>query len=175
MSTVLWLDGAFGAGKTTTAQHVLQRRPGWLLVDPELVGFALWQHDPSLKGQDFRGLPLWRRLVVEHVQAVQEELGRCLVVPMSLFDAVHVDQTVGELRRRGLVVHHVRLVVGRSELERRIREQRTSSDEATDAGTRAFRLAQMGDGLAAASGTAFEVDRRDPDAVARAVLDLVGE
>ena len=174
MTAVLWLDGAFGAGKTTTAERILRRRPEWLLLDPELVGALLWEHDPSLRGQDFRALRLWRRLVVEHVHAVQEERGRSLVVPMSLFDPVHVDETVGELSRRGLDVHHVRLVVDGRELTRRILAQRTSQDADTDAGTRAFRLAQLDVGLAATLGHPVPVDGRSAAEVAAAVLATTG-
>jgi|GEM_PF-3320891 len=174
MTAVLWLDGAFGAGKTDAAREVLELRPDWLLVDPESVGFLLWEHDPSLRAKDFRELRLWRRLVVEHVEAVLEERERSLVVPMSLFATLHVDETVGELRRRGVDVHHVRLLVDRTELERRILKQRTSDDEATDVGTRAFRPAQLDAGLAATSGLGLAVAGRSPRDVAQAALDLCG-
>lgn len=171
---VLWLDGCFGAGKTTTAQLLLQRRPELLLLDPELVGFLLWEVDPSLRARDFRDLRLWRRLVVEHVTAALEELGRPLVVPMSVFDPEHAEELMGELRRRGTVLHHVRLAVDEPELRRRITAQRMSEDEQANARTREFRLGQLPAGLAADTGTALPIAGRSPDEVADAVLALFG-
>ncbi len=170
---VLWLDGCFGAGKTTTARLLLQRRPELLLLDPELIGSLLWQVDPSLRARDFRGLRLWRRLVVEHVTAVLEELGRPLVVPMSVFEDGHAGELVGELHRRDVVVHHVRLVVDEEELRRRISAQRMSDDEATDVGTREFRLGQLPAGLAARTGSPLQVAGRSPDEVADEVLGML--
>lgn len=172
-AAVLWLDGCFGAGKTTTAELLLERRPELLLLDPERIGFLLWELDAALRAHDFRGLRLWRRLVVEHVVAVLEEYDRPVVVPMSLFDPMHVDELVGELRRRGVPVHHVRLVVDEPELRRRITAQRMSKDEVTNTGTREFRLAQLPAGLAAATGEPLVVGDRGPQEIVDAVLALL--
>lgn len=171
---MLWLNGAFGAGKTTTAELLVGRRAELVLVDPEQVGFLLWRYDPALRAQDFRGLRLWRRLVVEHVEGVLREWGRPVVVPMSIFDQVQADELVGELRRRGVVVHHVWLDVAENELRRRILAQRMSDDDATDEGTRQFRLTQLPAALTARTGAVpLRVGARGPDAVVDALVELL--
>ena len=38
---VLWINGAFGAGKTTTARLIRTRVPGSVIVDPEEIGSML--------------------------------------------------------------------------------------------------------------------------------------
>jgi hypothetical protein len=38
---IIWLNGTFGAGKTTTAAELLTLLPGSRLFDPETVGFML--------------------------------------------------------------------------------------------------------------------------------------
>ena len=38
---IVWLNGAFGAGKTSTAKELLQLLPNARLYDPEHVGFLL--------------------------------------------------------------------------------------------------------------------------------------
>lgn len=60
---IIWLNGPFGAGKTTTAKQLVGRLDNARHFDPELVGYllrtALGDHD--LK--DFQDLPPWRELV----------------------------------------------------------------------------------------------------------------
>ena len=38
---IIWLNGTFGAGKTTTARQLVQRLANTRLFDPELVGYLL--------------------------------------------------------------------------------------------------------------------------------------
>lgn len=38
---ILWLNGPFGVGKTTTANAIRQQEPIWRLFDPEGVGYML--------------------------------------------------------------------------------------------------------------------------------------
>jgi predicted ABC-type ATPase len=159
---VVWINGCFGAGKTATAEALVRLRPAHLLVDPELVGFLLWEFDASLRAQDFRELALWRRLVVETIDALRER-GRPMVVPMCLHTPDHLS-VLTELRARGVTVDHVVLRVEEAELRRRIARQVTDADAATDAGSREFRLAQLPAGLTLTA---------DPPADAR-VVDTAG-
>lgn len=38
---IVWINGAFGAGKTVVAEALLSHLPGARLFDPERVGFLL--------------------------------------------------------------------------------------------------------------------------------------
>ena len=38
---ILWLNGAFGVGKTTTSRAIRERAPTWRSFDPEQVGMLL--------------------------------------------------------------------------------------------------------------------------------------
>ena len=38
---IVWLNGAFGAGKTTAARELMDLLPGSTLCDPELIGVGL--------------------------------------------------------------------------------------------------------------------------------------
>lgn len=54
MGVLIWINGAFGSGKTQTA-HELQRRVGSAHVaDPELLGFALHKMLPAHERTDFQ-------------------------------------------------------------------------------------------------------------------------
>lgn len=74
---ILMLNGAFVAGKTTLANALLERRPEWMLFDPEEVGFMLWKLCPGPRG-DFQDLAAWPPLVVETARALVAAYGRTL-------------------------------------------------------------------------------------------------
>lgn len=60
---IVWLNGTFGVGKSTTARQMRQLAPEWRLFDPEHVGYLLSSQLPDLEFDDFQDLPPWRRLV----------------------------------------------------------------------------------------------------------------
>jgi hypothetical protein len=60
---IVWLHGAFGAGKTSVAAEICARRDEVVLFDPEVVGYVLRELLPGPTG-DFQDLPEWRALVV---------------------------------------------------------------------------------------------------------------
>lgn len=75
---IVWINGAFGAGKTTTARELIDLIPNSTLFDPELIGAGLTQLLPAKRLAevgDFQDLPIWRRLVVDTAAAMLAELG----------------------------------------------------------------------------------------------------
>jgi hypothetical protein len=60
---ILWINGTFGVGKTTTANLIVQRAPVWRLFDPEWVGYMLRANLGDRDFADFQELPPWRALV----------------------------------------------------------------------------------------------------------------
>jgi hypothetical protein len=70
---LIWLNGGFGVGKTTTGELICQRSRGWRTYDPELVGSMLEANllDRSLEG-DFQHLAAWRRLVPRVARELQD-------------------------------------------------------------------------------------------------------
>jgi hypothetical protein len=81
---IVWINGAFGAGKTTLAEELHRRLPDALAFDPEYVGFLLTQWAPPAPSGDFQDIPLWRTLVAEFAVGLAREYGRAVVVPMTL-------------------------------------------------------------------------------------------
>ena len=43
MPVIIWVNGGFGAGKTTLAQELHRRLPDAVVYDPEEVGIMLWK------------------------------------------------------------------------------------------------------------------------------------
>jgi predicted kinase len=118
---LIWIDGAFGVGKTTVAKALARRWPAALSFDPEQLGFLLRRSGPpDLRTRDFQEMPLWRQLVRQTAAGLIEHYGRPLIVPMALPDPRCRDEIVGELQRSGLDVRHFLLLASESTLRRRL-------------------------------------------------------
>ncbi|WP_033318632.1 NUDIX hydrolase [Streptomyces yerevanensis] len=121
--TVVWINGAFGAGKTTTARELIDLIPNSTLFDPELVGAGLTHLLPPkhlAEVGDFQDLPIWRRLVVDTAAALLAELGGVLVIPMTLLRQDYRDEIFGGLASRRIPVRHVLLAPAETILRERI-------------------------------------------------------
>ena len=82
MLVIIWLNGGFGAGKTTLAKELHRRLPDAVVYDPEDVGLMLWKW--VRPDGDFQRLPSWRELVVATALSLRRHHAETLIVPMSL-------------------------------------------------------------------------------------------
>ncbi|MFH7597576.1 NUDIX domain-containing protein [Streptomyces racemochromogenes] len=124
---IVWINGAFGAGKTSTARELAALLPDSTLYDPELIGDALRRLLPGerlAEVDDYQDLPSWRRLVVDAAAAVLAELGGVLVVPMTLLRQEYRDEIFGGLAARRIPVRHVLLAPAETILRERIAGRR---------------------------------------------------
>ncbi|MFF5498444.1 NUDIX domain-containing protein [Streptomyces aquilus] len=129
--TVVWINGAFGAGKTTTARELIELIPNSTLFDPEVVGGALTHLLPPKRLAevgDFQDLPIWRRLVIDTAAALLTELGGTLVVPMTLLRQEYRDEIFGGLAARRIAVQHLVLTPAETILRERIAGREIPSD-----------------------------------------------
>ncbi|MER7398808.1 NUDIX domain-containing protein [Streptomyces sp. NPDC000151] len=120
---IVWLNGAFGAGKTTAAQELLDLLPGSTLYDPELVGRELKEMLPAKRlddVDDYQDLPSWRRLVVDTAAALLTEVSGPLITPMTLLRQEYRDEIFGGLASRRIPVRHVLLHAEETILRERI-------------------------------------------------------
>ena len=121
---IVWVNGTFGAGKTSACRELVELLPGSLLYDPELVGHGLARMLPPERAAglaDFQDLPSWRRLVPEVAAALLAEVPGPLVVPMTVLrEDYYRDEIFGGLASRGLAVHHFVLDAAETILRARI-------------------------------------------------------
>lgn len=117
---IVWINGAFGAGKTHTAHELQRRLPGSHVADPELLGFALRKTLPASDG-DFQDLPLWRILVRDSLIEGSRRTTGLVFVPMTLVRNDYFEEIVGGLRSAGVDVRHYALLTSRAELKRRLK------------------------------------------------------
>jgi hypothetical protein len=108
---IVWVNGAFGVGKSHTAAELVRRVPGAVLSDPEPVGFSLHRMQPKPLRTDFQDIAGWRVAIREVIATIDAD-GRwpVVVVPMTIVDEAHFADTVGWLRDHGHDVRHVALV-----------------------------------------------------------------
>ncbi len=177
---IIWLNGAFGSGKTTLTEELHRRLPEAVIFDPEHVGYVLTQAVPAPTG-DFQDLPSWRHLVAEHALTLRRFHAETLIVPMTLVNQQYFGEIIGALREAGEDVLHVFLDVPAGILESRIRAQVvTPGDPGWDERARQFRLKNIARCVAAAKeqpeGTVMlRSDLMDPSQLADAVLAAAGE
>lgn len=122
-TVIVWVNGTFGAGKTSACRELVELLPGSVLYDPELVGHGL-RHilptDRMATVSDYQDLAAWRRLVPEVAAALLAEVPGPLVVPMTLLREDYRDEIFGGLAARGLAVHHFVLDPAETILHERI-------------------------------------------------------
>ncbi len=54
---IIWINGPFGAGKTTLAKRLRDRRSKSLIFDPEEIGFVVKETVPMPASGDYQDLP----------------------------------------------------------------------------------------------------------------------
>jgi predicted kinase len=115
---IIWLNGGFGAGKTTLAEELHRRIPGAIVYDPEDVGLMLWKWlEPN---DDFQDLPSWRELVVATALSLRRHHADTLIVPMSLIRDAYRAEILRALADAGEEVLHVFLEAGPNVLRERL-------------------------------------------------------
>ncbi|WP_040491182.1 AAA family ATPase [Ilumatobacter nonamiensis] len=117
---IVWINGTFGVGKTSTATALLEQT-GWRLFDPEHVGFLLAGNLRDQEFDDFQDLPPWRELV----PAVADRIYRytnpdAMIAVQTVLVADYWEELLHGFADRGLPVCHVVLDCDEEELRRRI-------------------------------------------------------
>jgi vacuolar-type H+-ATPase catalytic subunit A/Vma1 len=116
---ILWINGAFGSGKTRTAGLVAKRLDGAKVFDPEYVGYMLAPFVASPTG-DFQDLPLWRHLVIETMTGLARQQPQTWVAPMSLINAAYRTEILDGIRGAGVEVREFILTLTEHQLQARI-------------------------------------------------------
>jgi cytidylate kinase len=131
---VIWLNGTFGAGKTTTATALLGLVDGFRVFDPETVGYMLQPNLVDLPVSDFQHWAAWRPLVVATAHALIDQTGEDLIAPQTVLDEGYMAEILAGFARGGTAVFHVLLDCRLDVLRQRI----VASPEATE-----WRLAHL--------------------------------
>ena len=177
MTVIIWLNGGFGAGKTTLAEELRRRLPDAVVYDPEQVGLMLWKWLP--RGGDFQHLPSWRELVIAAALSLRRHHADTLIVPMSLIRDAYRDEILGGLAHAGEQVVHVFLEVDAGVLRDRLNARVTRPGWTWDQTARQIGMTGVDEIVAAAarqpSGTLMlRSDKLTPAELADEVLAAAG-
>jgi hypothetical protein len=117
---IIWLNGTFGSGKTTTTEELLSVLPDARLFDPETVGYMLRPNLADHPVDDFQHWPPWRPLVAATAAELARYTGQHLIAPQTVLHQPYLEEIFAGLRARGLDVFHVVLDADESVLRDRI-------------------------------------------------------
>lgn len=165
---IVWLNGTFGVGKTTTSELLAKALPAARVFDAENVGALLAPILAGVPCADFQEWVPWRGLVVETAARVLDYVGGTLVVPQTVLVEGYWDEITAGLGARGIPVAHFVLHAERESLVRRIETDGQVSDSP-------WRLGHL-DAYEQAlpwlreRGTLVETDRLSPKQVAATIL-----
>jgi len=175
---IIWINGGFGAGKTTLAQELHRRLPDAVVYNPEDVGLMLWKWMPP--HGDFQHLPSWRELVVATALSLRRHHADTLIVRMSLIRDAYRAEILGGLADVGEQVLHVFLEVDAEVLRERLNARVTDPKYTEwDQAARELGLTGVDEMVAAAAcqpgGTLLlRSDRLTPAELADEVLAAAG-
>jgi predicted kinase len=146
---IIWVNGGFGAGKTTLAKELHRRLPDAVVYDPEDVGLMLWKW--VRPDGDFQHLPSWRELVVATAVSLRRHHADTLIVPMSLIRDAYRAEILGGLADAGEQVLHAFLAADAVVLRARLNARVTHPDKDWDQAARQFGMTAVDEMVAAAT------------------------
>lgn len=118
---IVWLNGPFGGGKTTTAAELDALLPEAVVFDPEQMGGAIV---PTLSGiepvSDFQDWRPWRELVVAALTSLDRYTNRTVVAPQTVVVEQYWDEIMSGLTAAEVEVRAFTLDSTPEEHERRI-------------------------------------------------------
>ena len=121
---IIWINGAFGAGKTTTALELNRRLPNSFVYDPENVGQFIRGNTNGLFAEgDFQDIPLWREMNYKTLRMIAEKYDGTIIVPMTLVNPDYYREIIGRLITGGVDVRHYILYVTRDEIRHRLKKR----------------------------------------------------
>lgn len=158
---IVFLNGAFGIGKTTVARALVKRLPRAVLFDPEPIGVVLQR---IRRVDDFQDLALWRHLTILGIR-IARLFARTVVVPMAFSNPVYLQEI-----RNGLSgdVRHFCLVAPVDNVLARLRRRRG------DAGAWEERRAHECCAVHGRPEFAVQIDaNREPSSIVEELLGLL--
>ena len=121
---IIWINGAFGAGKTQTAHALHRRIPDSYVFDPECAGYYIRDNLPAtVKKGDFQNYPMWRCFNYQMLRYLSDTFAGTILVPMTITDGAYYDEIIGNLRQDGVDVRHFVLSATEQTLYKRLHKR----------------------------------------------------
>ena len=121
---IIWINGAFGSGKTQAAFELNRRIPNSFVYDPENLGFFISKNIPlCIKKSDFQDYEIWRELNFSMIKYIEDKYQGVLIIPMTVVNPQYFNEIVSSLRNHGVDIRHYALMASKKTLLRRLRNR----------------------------------------------------
>lgn len=121
---IIWVNGAFGSGKTQTAYELQRRIPDSFIYDPENVGFFIRRNIPAeVKKSDFQDYPMWSEINYSMLKHINNNYEGTIIVPMTIVNPQYFEEIVGRLRSDSISINHFALRANKEVIQKRLRSR----------------------------------------------------
>lgn len=172
---ILWLNGPFGVGKTTTAQAICEGRSAWTLFDPEEIGQRVRVENPEQPSTDFQDIRQWRVLVPQALCTHDDANAGNVVAPQTVLNQSYWNEMCHQFEQHHSMVFHVML-----DCDSAILAARIANDQFNNAacGWRSEHLDQYSiarDWMTAAADLVVDTSSMTPTEVTTTILQALPE
>jgi hypothetical protein len=91
-AVLVWINGPFGGGKTTTAHELRRRVDQSIVCEPERLGYGLHGMLPRELRTNFQDFAAWRAGVHEVLDLVLRTWDGPVIVPMTVVNPGYLDE-----------------------------------------------------------------------------------
>ncbi|MCT1904799.1 AAA family ATPase [Oceanobacillus sojae] len=124
MTKIIWLNGAFGAGKTQTAYELHRRLENSFVYDPENIGFFLNQNLPGeVRKRDFQDYDMWREFNHKTIKYTAENYEGTIIIPMTITETSYFEEITGRLESEEIELHKFVLSASKEVIKQRLRKR----------------------------------------------------
>ncbi|SDQ83000.1 AAA family ATPase [Virgibacillus salinus] len=126
---IIMINGAFGVGKTTISNELLNEVEGSMIFDPEEVGSMLRNVIPEEVKQleavtgDFQDLHLWKELTVNVAELLISTYKVNLIVPMTIQKPEYLNYIINGFKGIDRQTYHFCLTASKDTISKRLRER----------------------------------------------------
>lgn len=105
---IIWINGAFGSGKTQTAYELKRRINHSYVYDPENVGYFIQNNIPeSIHTDDFQDYHIWRTFNLNMLDYIAKHYTGYIIVPMTIVNREYYDEIIGVLSKKYKLKHFI--------------------------------------------------------------------
>lgn len=121
---IIWINGTFGSGKTTTAYELEKRLEKAFVYDPERFGYVLMKNiPPVLQKDDFQDFPIWRETNYSLLKQVALDYDGIIIVPMTITNEAYFHEIISRLQSDQIMVKHITLMASKATIKKRLRSR----------------------------------------------------
>ena len=127
---IIWINGAFGSGKSSVAEKINKKICKSFIYDPEQVGYFLWDNFPDemkRKG-NFQHIQIWREFNHKILKYINDNFNGTIIIPMTIYIKQYYDEITGTLLNDGVVIRHFILSASKQTIINRLLQRGDTAD-----------------------------------------------